>query len=61
MDFKGKVALVTGSSRGIGKATIIELAKRGCNVVINYEDNASETDGEKLKKFVEENYMLKLY
>lgn len=34
--FKGKVALVTGSSRGIGKVPIIELAGKGCNVVINY-------------------------
>ncbi len=39
MDLKGKVALVTGSSRGIGKSIILELAKRGCNVIINYIQN----------------------
>ena len=40
MDFKGKVALVTGSSRGIGKAIASDLALHGAHVVINYSTNA---------------------
>lgn len=37
-----KVALVTGSSKGIGKAIIKELAKSGYNVVINYNNSKNE-------------------
>ena len=35
-EFKGKVALVTGSSKGIGKGIAIGLARKGADVVINY-------------------------
>ncbi len=39
MDFKGKVALITGSSRGIGKSVATDLASKGAFVVVNYTSN----------------------
>lgn len=39
---KGKVAIVTGSSRGIGAATVKLLAKEGAAVVVNYLKNETE-------------------
>ncbi len=35
-----KIAIVTGSSRGIGRGIALELAKRGATVVVNYNSNA---------------------
>ena len=40
-DLNGKVAVITGSSRGIGKAIASELGKRGATVIINYLKNHS--------------------
>jgi NAD(P)-dependent dehydrogenase (short-subunit alcohol dehydrogenase family) len=39
-DLKGKVAIVTGSTRGIGRAIVEYLAKSGCNVVISARHEA---------------------
>ena len=42
--FSGRVAVVTGASRGIGRATALALAKEGCNVVIGYEKNRDKAE-----------------
>ncbi|MDD3241585.1 MAG: SDR family oxidoreductase [Bacilli bacterium] len=53
MNLKNKIALVTGSSRGIGRETIIKLASLGADVIINYnnsEDRAIQLENE-LRKY----------
>lgn len=40
--FAGKTAIVTGASRGVGRATALRLAEGGANVVVNYLTNNTE-------------------
>ena len=42
--FSGKTAIVTGGSRGIGKAIALELARRGANIAFNFVRSQEEAD-----------------
>jgi 3-oxoacyl-[acyl-carrier protein] reductase len=44
MDFADKVAVITGSSRGIGRAIALRLAEGGAKVVVNYHSNKDAAD-----------------
>lgn len=51
MDYKGRVVVVTGASRGLGRSIAIAYAKHGADVVINYHKN--DLDAEITKAAIE--------
>lgn len=48
----GKTALITGASRGIGRATAVRLAREGAKIAVNYKGNAAAA--EQTKRLVEQ-------
>lgn len=58
MDFKDKVVLITGASRGLGANIAKEFSKLGANIIINY--NNSKESAEQLKQELEQRYNNKI-
>ena len=52
MEFKDKIAIVTGASRSIGRGIALALAKEGCAVVVNYSKSQGEAE-EVVKEILE--------
>ncbi|SHJ95702.1 3-oxoacyl-[acyl-carrier-protein] reductase [Paramaledivibacter caminithermalis] len=61
MNLSGKTAIITGGSRGIGKAIAIKLAEKGANIVVNYTSNSNKAEEvvEEIKKMGREALAIK--
>lgn len=57
MKLRNKIAIITGSSRGIGRATAILFAKEGAKVVVNYREEKKKA-GEVVKAIGKQNSLL---
>ncbi|MCR4335783.1 MAG: SDR family oxidoreductase [archaeon] len=50
LDLKGKTVIVTGASRGLGRAIVLGFAKEGCNLVLNFVSDSSKSKINSLQK-----------
>jgi len=57
---KGKTALITGASKGIGRAIAIDMAQNGANIALNYLGNRKEAE-EVQKLIIEKNVRCEIY
>jgi 3-oxoacyl-[acyl-carrier protein] reductase len=44
MEVEGRAALITGGGTGVGRATALDLARRGCSVAVNYSRSADDAE-----------------
>ena len=44
MSLQGKIALITGANRGIGRACAVELARRGADIAVHYREHRQEAE-----------------
>jgi glucose 1-dehydrogenase len=44
MKLEGKVVLITGANRGIGRGCALEMAKEGANIIVNYREHGGEAE-----------------
>ena len=51
----GKIALITGSSKGLGAAMACCLSEAGANVILNYTSNNSFEKIKKVSEYIEKN------
>ncbi|RAL61892.1 hypothetical protein DID88_002956 [Monilinia fructigena] len=56
---EGKLAIVTGSARGIGAGIVRKLASKGCNIVINHVTASSDEEATLLKTELELKHSIK--
>lgn len=56
INLKGKSAIITGSSRGIGAATAIKLAEFGANIVINHSSKSSKAKAEEVAELIKDKF-----
>lgn len=53
-DLNGKVALITGAARNMGRAFALALAERGANIVVHYHSESSASDAEETARLVKD-------